>query len=193
MANQRQQYVFDILVKDKSDTLQLLAYAMYCVAKNGRANQLHKEGKSQAEIEIELKRYHTYVATDAIMQRFLHNEAQSVHAIYTRKIEQQVVKEFIKKVQTDPVNKTSKRQWVFGKLTDAVSSIFASIFVIVLCVGGASLFAGKEKRDALFEAGTEEAKNMMKGEIPVIDKYNDIMEKKNKKPTQNSGSILEEK
>ncbi|MDM2857121.1 hypothetical protein [Citrobacter sp. Cpo071] len=99
------------------------------------------------------------------MQGFLHNEAQSVHAIYTRKIAQKVEKEFIKKVKTDPVKKTSKRQWAFGNLTYAVSSIFASIFVIVLCVGGTSLFSGKEKRDTLFEAGTEEAKNMMKGEL----------------------------
>ncbi|MCQ6312457.1 hypothetical protein, partial [Citrobacter portucalensis] len=185
--------VFDILVKNKSDTLQLLAYAMYCVAKNNRANQLHKEGKSQVEIEAELKRYHTYVASDTTMQRLLHNEAQNVHAVYTRKIEQKVVKEFIKKVQTDPINKTSKRQWVAGKLTDAVSSILASVLVIVLCVGFASLFAGKEKRDALFEAGTEEAKNMMKGEIPVVDKYNAIMDKKNKKLVQPEVSAIVEK
>ena len=178
MTNPKKQYVFDILVKDKSDVLQLLTYAMYCRSKNETANKLHAEGKSQLEIEEELKHYHEMIAKNERLRHLMHLEAEAAHTKYTTKIEQKTVKEFIKKIQTSPDNKTSKTKWVMGKVADAVAGIAATITVIVLFVGGTSLFVDKEKRDAMFAAGTQEAEGLMKGEIPVLDKYRAIMAKK---------------
>lgn len=177
MATQNKQYVFDILVKDKTDTVQLLAYAIYCIAKNERANQLHAEGKSQHEIELELKQYHETIVGNEVLQKLFHAEANSVHAKYTNKIELKIVKTFIKKVQTSSESKSSKTSWVLGKLGDAVAGILASIIVIAISVGLVSLFAGKEKRDAIWDAGTEEASNLVHGEVPILDKYRENLKK----------------
>ena len=181
MANPNKQYVFDILVKDKSDTLQLLAYAIYCIAKNERANKLHEEGKSQYDIEVELRQYHDTIVGNEVLQKLFHSEASNVHAQYTNKIELKIVRTFIKKVQESSENKPSKSKWFGTKVIDAVAGIAASVMVIVICVGFVSLFAGKEKRDALWDAGTEEASNLMHGEVPVLDKYKDNLRKNEEK------------
>lgn len=178
MASTDPQYVFDILVKNKKDALQLLAYALYCTAKNGMANKLHNDGKSQFEIDNQLKNYHQTIARDTELQLLFHESAKKLHAEYTQSVRAKAIGEFVEKIQTNQASKETTWQWAKTKLWDAVAGVAASIIVIALCVGFASLFAGKDKRDAILQAGAEEARDMVNGEIPVVDKYREIMAKK---------------
>lgn len=171
-------YVFDKLVRNKNDALQLLSYALYCAAKNGMAHKWHKEGRTQLEIDANLKAYHQTIAQDSDVQLLFHESAKKLHAEYTQSVRAKAISEFVEKIQVNQVSKESTWQWAKTKLWDAVAGVAASVVVIVLCVGLASLFAGKEKRDAILEAGAEEAKDMVNGNLPVIDKYRDIMAKK---------------
>lgn len=50
MATQNKQYVFDILVKDKTDTVQLLAYAIYCIAKMNVQINCMRRGKASMKL-----------------------------------------------------------------------------------------------------------------------------------------------
>ncbi|MDK9364155.1 hypothetical protein [Lelliottia wanjuensis] len=151
-------WVFSELVKDSNDLSQLIAYAIYKADKDGVANGLRAQGKTEAEIQVKLDSYHDSVATTLRLQQSCRDRAEALMITVVKGIadktnkqaEQQIkaindenkkalekagtkaVDEYHKKIKKDVLEKQSKSAWWWSFTISGFSGVWATIVLIII-------------------------------------------------------------
>lgn len=175
-------YVFNALVKDTNQPLELMAYSIYKSDKNEIAVHLGQQGTSKDNIDIALQQFHDSVLISPGLLQSYHARARALGEGLVVEIKEGIKAEakadFIERVEQLVKTEKSWYNHVGMWLMDAIKGVSSTLIVIILFGGVYSIFLTKEERSNLYSAATQSVVDAASGEIPVVDKYREIKAQK---------------
>lgn len=148
----KQQWVFEVLVKNDKDMLGLVAYALYKHRKHTLAKDMRSKGKSEPEIQKAVDDFHNHVLQSGMTADFQEQAKKFVSLSYNE-IEKELerkksneIRKFIQSAQKQSKEYQSRREYVLDKsLSTLLSSIWAVLFS-VLFIGSVHILFNEETR-----------------------------------------------
>lgn len=176
------QYVFNNLVADINQPLELMAYSIYKADKNEIAVNLGRAGLPKTQIDLELKKFHDLVLNSPSILQNYHTRARALGEGLVVEIKQGIRDEakadFIERVQQLVKTEKSWYHHLGVWIMDAIKGVASTIMVIILFGGVYSLTLTKEERSNLYSAAGQSVVDAVSGELPVIDKYKELKAQK---------------
>lgn len=167
--------VYDSIVKDRNDSLQILAYALYKMDKFEIAKNNLAKGKSNSEIEGVLKSFHDSVAGSPRLIESYHERALSkgdnLLDCVKRVIKNEANQDFIERVFQLQKQQQSPAYRVIRFFLEGLKNLTATILAMILFSGVYALTLNKSERQKLLPAVTQSVMGLINGEVPVIDSY----------------------
>lgn len=148
----KQQWVFEVLVKNDKDMLGLIAYALYKHRKHTLAKELRSKNSSEPDIQKAVDDFHNHVLQSGMTAIFQEQAAKFISSAYNE-IEKEFerkksneIRKFIHSAQKQSKEYQSRREYLLDKsLSTLLSSIWALIFS-VLFIGSVHILFNEENR-----------------------------------------------
>ncbi|MGC8342252.1 hypothetical protein [Pantoea ananatis] len=172
-------HVFNALVTDKNQPIQLLSYAIYKADKNEIAEALANANVSQVQIDAALQSYHDSVLNGLSIRDNYYQRAKNIGEDLIIELVEQT-KEKARKDFIDRVMQMVKKEENFATklgnfVVDAIRGVLSTLFVIILFGGIYSLTLAKDDRARFYQAVGKTVVDAAAGDIPVIDNYREMM------------------